>query len=166
MYSLTETAIHNGLDVRAYRKRLLPHKKKEGFAYSDCLPWPDKVRIGSGKEREAVRNKGKAASDTDIIRLRQWIPFHSRICISNRQTYGLSIYHSIFYRDNVLRRSSCLFYKAWNSDPYFTKSETKKKPPILPYIGGFCFHLVRTTGIESAWGSPMDSKSYTVLYFS
>ena len=71
MYSLTETAIHNGLDVRAYRKRLLPHKKKEGFAYSDCLPWPDKVRIGSGKEREAVRNKGKAASDTDIIRLRQ-----------------------------------------------------------------------------------------------
>ena len=60
MYSLTETAIHNGLDVRAYRTRLLsklPHKKKEGFAYSDCLPWPDKVPDwvregkGSGKEQ-------------------------------------------------------------------------------------------------------------------
>ena len=44
MYSLTETAIYNGLDIWAYRTRLLsklPHKKKEGFAYSDCLPWPD-----------------------------------------------------------------------------------------------------------------------------
>ena len=59
MYPLAKTAIHNGLDVWAYRKRLLsklPHKKKEGFAYSDCLPWPDKVpdcvREGkrSGKE--------------------------------------------------------------------------------------------------------------------
>lgn len=59
MYSLAETAIYNGLDVWAYRKWLLsklPHKKKDGFAYSDCLPWPDKVpdwvREGkkSGKE--------------------------------------------------------------------------------------------------------------------
>ena len=59
MYSPAKTAIHNGLDVRAYRKRLLselPHKKKDGFAYSDCLPWsnkvPDCVREGkrSGKE--------------------------------------------------------------------------------------------------------------------
>ena len=59
MYSLAETAIYNGLDVWAYRKWLLsklPHKKKDGFAYSDCLPWPDKVpdwvRAGkkSGKE--------------------------------------------------------------------------------------------------------------------
>ncbi len=46
MYSLAKTAIHNGLNVWAYRKWLLsklPHKKKNGFAYSDCLPWPDKV---------------------------------------------------------------------------------------------------------------------------
>lgn len=64
MYSLAKTAIYNGLDVWAYMKRLLselphkkpPHKKKEGFAYSDCLPWSDKVpdwiREGkkSGKE--------------------------------------------------------------------------------------------------------------------
>lgn len=58
-YSPAKTAIYNGLDVWAYRKWLLsklPHKKKEGFAYSDCLPWPDKVpdwvREGkrSGKE--------------------------------------------------------------------------------------------------------------------
>ena len=41
--------------------------------------------------------------------------------------FEVSIYRSLFHRDNVLRRSSCLFYKAWNSDPYFTKSETKKK---------------------------------------
>ena len=59
MYALAKTAIYNGLDVWAYRKWLLsklPHKKKDGFAYSDCLPWPDKVpdwvREGkkSGKE--------------------------------------------------------------------------------------------------------------------
>lgn len=56
MYSPARTAIYNGLDVWAYRKRLLPHKKTDGFAYSDCLPWPDKVpdwvREGkrSGKE--------------------------------------------------------------------------------------------------------------------
>ena len=59
MYSLAKTAIHNGLDVWAYMKWLLselPHKKKEGFVYSDCLPWSDKVpewvREGkrSGKE--------------------------------------------------------------------------------------------------------------------
>ena len=34
MYSLAETAIHNGLDVWAYMKWLiseLPHKKKDGF---------------------------------------------------------------------------------------------------------------------------------------
>lgn len=46
MYSLAKTAIYNGLDVWAYMKWLLselPHKKKEGFAYSDCLPWSDKV---------------------------------------------------------------------------------------------------------------------------
>lgn len=58
MYALAKTAIHNGLDVWTYRKWLLsrlPHKK-EGFAYSDYLPWPDKVpdwvREGkkSGKE--------------------------------------------------------------------------------------------------------------------
>ena len=40
------------------------------------------------------------------------IPFHSRICISDRQTCDLSIYRSLFHRGNVLRRSSCLFYKA------------------------------------------------------
>lgn len=59
MYSLAETAIHNGLDVWAYMKWLiseLPHKKKNGFVYSDYLPWSDKVpdwvRRGkrSGKE--------------------------------------------------------------------------------------------------------------------
>lgn len=59
MYSPAETAIYNGPDVWAYRKWLLselPHKKKEGFAYSDYFPWPDKVpdwvRKGkrSGKE--------------------------------------------------------------------------------------------------------------------
>ena len=69
MNSPAETAIHNGFDVWAYRKWLLselPHKKKDGFAYSDCLPW-----TGSGKERKAVRNKGKTASDTDIICLRR-----------------------------------------------------------------------------------------------
>ena len=58
-YSLSKTAFDNGLDLLAYMKRLLselPHKKKEGFAYSDCLPWSDKVpdwiREGkkSGKE--------------------------------------------------------------------------------------------------------------------
>ena len=41
MYSPAKTAIYNGLDVWAYRKWLLsklPHKKKEGFAYSDYLP--------------------------------------------------------------------------------------------------------------------------------
>ena len=43
MYPPARTAIHNGSDVRAYRKRLLPHKKKEGFAHSDCLAWSDKV---------------------------------------------------------------------------------------------------------------------------
>ena len=46
MYSHAKTAVYNGLDVWAYRKRLLsklPHKKKKGFAYSDCLPWPGKV---------------------------------------------------------------------------------------------------------------------------
>ena len=59
MYLLVKTAIHNGLDVWAYRKRLfseLPHKKKEGFAYSDYLPWPDKVpdwvREGKGSGKE------------------------------------------------------------------------------------------------------------------
>ena len=59
MYSLAKTAIHNRLDVWAYMNRLLselPHKKKDGFAYSDYLPWSDKVpdwvREGnrSGKE--------------------------------------------------------------------------------------------------------------------
>ena len=63
MYPLARSAIHNGLDVWAYRNRLLPHKKKEGFAYSDYLPWPDKVP-------DWVR-EGKATSDTDIIRLRR-----------------------------------------------------------------------------------------------
>ena len=43
MYPPAKTAIYNGLDVWAYRNRLLPHKKKEGFAYSYYLPWPDKV---------------------------------------------------------------------------------------------------------------------------
>ena len=59
MYPLAKTAIHNGLDVWAYRKRLfseLPHKKKEGFAYSDYFPWPDKVpdwvRKGKGSGKE------------------------------------------------------------------------------------------------------------------
>lgn len=46
MYSLAKTAIYNGLDVWTYMKWLLSellHKKKEGFEYSDCLPWSDKV---------------------------------------------------------------------------------------------------------------------------
>ena len=46
MYLLAKTAIYNGPDVWAYRKWLLselPHKKKEGFAYSDCLSLSDKV---------------------------------------------------------------------------------------------------------------------------
>lgn len=46
MYSLAETAVHNGLDVWAYMKWLiseLPYKEKDGFAYSDYLPWSDKV---------------------------------------------------------------------------------------------------------------------------
>ena len=64
MYLLAKTAIYNGPDVWAYRKWLLselPHKKKEGFAYSDCLSLSDKVpdwvREGkkSGKEK---RKKG------------------------------------------------------------------------------------------------------------
>lgn len=55
MYSPAETDIYNRLDVWAYMKLLfseLPHKKKEGFAYSDCLPWPDKVPdwVREGKE--------------------------------------------------------------------------------------------------------------------
>lgn len=56
MYSLAKTVIYNGLDVWAYRKRLfseLPHKKKEGFAYSDYLTWsPDWVREGKGSGKE------------------------------------------------------------------------------------------------------------------
>lgn len=60
MYSLAKNAIYNGPDVCAYMKWMLsklPYKKKEGFAYSDCLPWSDKVpdwvREGkrSGKEQ-------------------------------------------------------------------------------------------------------------------
>ena len=46
MYSLAKTAICNGLDVWTYMKWLLSelhHKKKESFAYSDRLPWSDKV---------------------------------------------------------------------------------------------------------------------------
>ena len=46
MYPLAKTAIHNGLDVWAYRKWLLsklPHKTKEDFVNSDYLPWSDKV---------------------------------------------------------------------------------------------------------------------------
>ena len=46
MYSPAKTVIYNGPDGWAYRKRLLselPHKKKDGFAYSDYLPWSDKV---------------------------------------------------------------------------------------------------------------------------
>lgn len=56
MYPLAKTAIHNGLDVWAYRKRLfseLPHKKKEGFAYSDYLPWSDKVPDWVRKEKKS-----------------------------------------------------------------------------------------------------------------
>lgn len=59
MYSPAKTAIYNGLDVWADRKRLLselPHKKKEGFAYSGYLPWSDKVpgwvREGKGSGKE------------------------------------------------------------------------------------------------------------------
>lgn len=64
MYSPAKTAIYNGLDAWAYRKWLfseLPHKKHEGFAYSDCLPWsgkvPDWIREEkkSGKEEEQNR---------------------------------------------------------------------------------------------------------------
>lgn len=69
MYSLAKTAIYNGLDVWAYMKWLLlelPHKKKEGFTYSDCLTWSDKVPTGSGKEREAVRNKGDTVIGNDV----------------------------------------------------------------------------------------------------
>lgn len=64
MCSLARTAIHNGLDVWAYMKLLfseLPHKKKEGFAYSDCLPWSDKVpdwvREGKRSGKEQRKNK-------------------------------------------------------------------------------------------------------------
>lgn len=64
MYPLAKTAIHNGLDVWAYRKRLfseLPHKKKkEGFAYSDYFPWPGKVpdwvREGKGSGKKKRKN--------------------------------------------------------------------------------------------------------------
>ena len=56
MYPLAETALYNGLDVWTYRNRLLPHKKKEGFAYSNYLPWTDKVpdwvREGKGSGKE------------------------------------------------------------------------------------------------------------------
>ena len=46
MYLLAKTAMYNGPDVWAYRKRLfseLPHKTKEGFVNSDYLPWSDKA---------------------------------------------------------------------------------------------------------------------------
>lgn len=58
--SPARTVIYNGPDGWAYRKRLLselPHKKKDGFAYSNYLPWSDKVPDwvregkGSGKEQ-------------------------------------------------------------------------------------------------------------------
>ena len=63
MYPLAKTAIYNGLDVWTYRKWLLselPHKKKDGFAYSDYFPWPDKVpdwvREGKGSGKEQRKN--------------------------------------------------------------------------------------------------------------
>ena len=70
LYSLAKTAIYNGLDVWAYMKRLLselPHKKKEGFAYSDyLLRGRTRSQTWSGKEREAVRNKGDTVIGNDV----------------------------------------------------------------------------------------------------
>lgn len=74
MYSLAKTAIHNGLDVWAYMKWLLsgfPIKRRRVLRirtifHGRARPWSE-----SEKKREAVRNKGKATWDTDIIRLRR-----------------------------------------------------------------------------------------------
>ena len=74
MYLLAKTAIYNGPDVWAYRKWLLselPHKKKDRFAYSDYLPWPDKVPDWVREGKRSGKEQRKAASDTNIIRLRR-----------------------------------------------------------------------------------------------
>lgn len=63
MYSLANTAIYNGLDIRTYMKRLLsklPHKKKEGFAYSDYLPWSDKVPDWIREEKRSGKEEKKS----------------------------------------------------------------------------------------------------------
>lgn len=73
VYSPAKTAIYNGLDAWAYRKWLfseLPHKKHEGFAYSDCLPWSGKVPDWVKERKRSGKEQREAASDTDIIRLR------------------------------------------------------------------------------------------------
>ena len=81
LYSPAETAIFNGPDVWAYRKWLLsklPLKNlRKASRIRTVFLGRTRSRTGSGKERKAVWNKGKAASDTDIIRLRRRFGFTS-----------------------------------------------------------------------------------------
>lgn len=59
-------------------------------------------RTGSGKEREAVRNKEKATSDTDIIRLRHRFCYTSLFFTLTEKSHQRFIFSHIYRKNRIL----------------------------------------------------------------
>lgn len=72
---------------------------------------------------------------------------------------------SFLEQDKNLLIENHTFAEAMLTQSLRSFASFSRKPPILSYIGGFRFYLVRTTGIEPARIAPMNPKSIAALSF-
>lgn len=84
-------------------------------------------RIESGKERETVKNKGKAASDTDIIRLRRHFCYMSLLftltIISGFSAFLVCIVFHILYNSRNKKGGTPILWAVPHSCDCLRKSE-------------------------------------------